>query len=51
MAGFVLWYLKRSDLVYFVLIWIAHIGFDRTLGYGLKYDSGFKFTHLGRIGR
>jgi Domain of unknown function (DUF4260) len=33
------------------LIWLAHIGFDRALGYGLKYSSGFGFTHLGRIGR
>lgn len=33
------------------LIWAAHIGFDRLLGYGLKYAAGFTFTHLGRIGR
>ena len=33
------------------LIWLAHIGFDRALGYGLKYWAGFGFTHLGRIGR
>ena len=33
------------------LIWLAHIGFDRLLGYGLKYASGFGDTHLGRIGR
>ena len=33
------------------LIWCAHIGFDRALGYGLKYGAGFGFTHLGRIGR
>ena len=33
------------------LIWCAHIGIDRALGYGLKYDAGFTFTHLGRIGR
>jgi hypothetical protein len=33
------------------LIWAAHLGFDRTLGYGLKYTAGFGFTHLGRIGR
>lgn len=32
------------------LIWCAHIGFDRLLGYGLKYASGFTATHLGRIG-
>ena len=28
-------------------IWSAHIGFDRLLGYGLKYGDGFGFTHLG----
>src|ERR671923_2580227 len=29
----------------------AHVGMDRTLGYGLKLPSGFQDTHLGRIGR
>jgi hypothetical protein len=29
----------------------AHVGFDRALGYGLKYAIGFTETHLGRIGR
>jgi hypothetical protein len=33
------------------LIWSAHIGFDRALGYGLKYSQGFGYTHLGPIGR
>ena len=33
------------------IIWCAHIGFDRALGYGLKYSTCFDFTHLGRIGR
>lgn len=33
------------------MIWLAHIGIDRALGYGLKYRAGFVFTHLGRIGR
>lgn len=33
------------------LIWLAHIGFDRSLGYGLKYAEGFGYTHLGKIGR
>lgn len=32
-------------------IWLAHIGIDRALGFGLKYAAGFAFTHLGRIGR
>jgi hypothetical protein len=38
-------------VVSFALIWLAHIGFDRALGYGLKYATGFRFTHLGRVGR
>ncbi|CAN7193784.1 DUF4260 domain-containing protein [Variovorax sp. LjRoot290] len=33
------------------LIWCAHIGLDRSLGYGLKYGNEFGATHLGRIGR
>ena len=33
------------------LIWIAHIGMDRALGYGLKYASGFRDTHLDRLGK
>jgi hypothetical protein len=33
------------------IIWLAHIGLDRALGYGLKYAAGFGFTHLGRIGK
>lgn len=32
------------------LIWLAHVGFDRALGYGLKKASGFRDTHLGPIG-
>ena len=31
------------------LIWLAHIGMDRTVGYGLKYATAFKDTHLGRV--
>ena len=33
------------------LILIAHIGFDRALGFGLKYSTAFGDTHLGRSGR
>jgi hypothetical protein len=32
------------------LIWFSHIGIDRALGFGLKLPSGFKDTHLGRLG-
>ncbi|WP_295522984.1 DUF4260 family protein [uncultured Pseudacidovorax sp.] len=31
-------------------IWLAHIGLDRMLGYGLKYGRAFGHTHLGRLG-
>ena len=31
-------------------VWLAHIGIDRAVGYGLKYPSDFRDTHLGRIG-
>jgi hypothetical protein len=31
------------------LIWAAHIGVDRAIGYGLKYRTGFKDTHLQRV--
>jgi Domain of unknown function (DUF4260) len=48
LAGFALDSPVASALA---LILIAHIGFDRMLGYGLKYASGFGDTHLSRIGR
>jgi hypothetical protein len=31
------------------LIWLAHIGMDRALAFGLKYPTTFKDTHLNRI--
>lgn len=39
----------RPVLLAIALIWAAHIGFDRLLGYGLKYGTAFKETHLGRV--
>lgn len=33
------------------LIWVAHVGFDRALGYGLKYETRFGATHLGTLGK
>jgi hypothetical protein len=32
-------------------LWLAHAGFDRMLGYGLKSAEGFGVTHLGLIGK
>lgn len=31
------------------LIWLAHIGIDRAIGYGLKYETDFKHTHIQRV--
>ncbi len=35
--------------VQLALIWLAHVGVDRALGYGLKYETVFKDTHLQRV--
>jgi hypothetical protein len=47
--GVVAWKLASSPLEQAALIWIAHIAFDRTLGYGLKYPQSFKRTHLQTV--
>jgi hypothetical protein len=41
--------LSNSTLIAIGLIWTAHIGMDRMLGYGLKYPTHFKDTHLNRV--
>ncbi len=40
------WFAASPLAVAIALIWIGHIGFDRIIGYGLKYALGFKVTHL-----
>jgi hypothetical protein len=35
--------------LHLALIWLAHIGLDRMVGYGLKYPTGFKDNHLNRV--
>lgn len=32
-------------------LWLAHSGFDRIFGYGLKSAESFSITHMGRIGK
>ncbi len=39
----------NTHTVSVALIWFAHIGMDRLVGYGLKYPTGPKDTHLGRV--
>ena len=41
-------YWQASRLVMaLALVWLAHIGLDRLLGTGLKYNDRFAHTHLG----
>jgi Domain of unknown function (DUF4260) len=43
-------YFLRSELVLSVgILLFAHASFDRIWGYGLKYVTGFKDTHLGSL--
>ena len=42
--------LSGSDVaIQVALIWLAHTGVDRLLGYGLKYPSSFRDSHLQRV--
>jgi hypothetical protein len=45
------WWQGRPLVLALGLVWLAHIGADRLLGYGLKYGDGFQHTHLGQLGR
>ena len=45
----VVYFAAQPRLLPFAVIWIAHIGFDRMQGYGLKYPTFFKDTHLQRV--
>ncbi|HYY30610.1 MAG TPA: DUF4260 domain-containing protein [Chthoniobacterales bacterium] len=40
---------RQLWLVPYGLIWTAHIGMDRLFGYGLKYPTHFRDTHLNRL--
>ena len=41
--------LGQPLLLQLALIWLAHIGFDRTMGFGLKYGDQFSHTHLAEV--
>jgi hypothetical protein len=40
----------RSLAIEVAIIWFSHIAFDRMMGYGMKYPTFFKDTHLQHIG-
>lgn len=39
-------WLGIAPLLWIALVWTAHIGIDRAIGYGLKSPAGFRHTHL-----
>jgi hypothetical protein len=45
------WAVNAAPLMVAGAILIGHVGVDRLAGYGLKYPTGFRDTHLGRLGR
>lgn len=49
LLGGLAWWAGQALALQVALIWMAHIGLDRALGYGLKYREGFGHTHLGRL--
>ncbi|SFD30264.1 DUF4260 domain-containing protein [Flavobacterium phragmitis] len=44
-------YLSIESIQLAGIILFSHSAMDRIFGYGLKYGKGFKYTHLGEIGK
>ncbi|WP_281634620.1 DUF4260 domain-containing protein [Flavobacterium luteolum] len=44
-------YLSIESIQLTGIILFSHSAMDRVFGYGLKYEKGFKYTHLGEIGK
>ena len=44
-------YFSNSLIQLSGVLLFAHASMDRMFGYGLKYEKGFKYTHLGEIGK
>ena len=46
----IIFFLTNHNIIFMIsLVWISHIGMDRMCGYGLKYPTTFKDTHLNRV--
>jgi hypothetical protein len=50
LLGALAWALASPLAGAIALIWLAHVGMDRAVGYGLKYPDSFHHTHLGGKG-
>ena len=44
------WWFAQPLLLLAGTVLLFHSAFDRVLGYGLKFPTGFRDTHLGRVG-
>lgn len=44
-------YLKMELLQLIGIVLFSHSSMDRMFGYGLKFENGFNYTHLGKIGK
>ena len=51
LSGGLAWAAGEMWFLPFALIWLAHIGLDRAVGYGLRYPGLDGATHLGWIGK
>lgn len=49
LLGADIYFANQPALIPICVIWVAHIGLDRLIGYGLKYETDFKDTHLRRV--
>ncbi len=47
--GFLGFWWGIAELQLAGIILFGHSSMDRIFGYGLKYNEGFKFTHLGNL--
>lgn len=43
-------FLGTNELMFAGILLFGHSSLDRAMGYGLKYDKGFTYTHLGEVG-
>lgn len=43
-------FLHMPWVLFIGFIMFSHATMDRMVGYGLKFETGFSFTHLGEIG-
>jgi hypothetical protein len=50
-VGIAGWLLGQPTMMLAGTVLLFHSAFDRMLGYGLKYSTGFQDTHLGRTGK